>query len=171
MRSTETAPPSQRRVPLLLPSLASLIVAASGLVFQVWLEDTTPVVVYILRVVLAGCSTRLFTVAFERRDPFLDWLVEGINIIHSVDVKDDTEYIVDEGYKTLIHGDYCLPNILVKNDKINGFVDLGGAGIGDPWRDYAWCIWSLEYNLGTKEYTPLFVINFVSLEQQLCIPT
>ena len=69
------------RVPLLLPSLASLIVAASGLAFQVWLEDTTPVVVYILRVVLAGCSTRLFTVAFERRDPFLDWLVEGIAVL------------------------------------------------------------------------------------------
>jgi len=69
------------RVPLLLPSLASLIVAASGLGFQVWLEDTTPVVIYILRVVLAGCSARLFTVAFERRDPFLDWLVEGIAVL------------------------------------------------------------------------------------------
>ena len=69
------------RVPLLLPSLASLIVAATGLAFQVWLGDTTPVVIYILRVVLAGCSARLFTVAFERRDPFLDWLVEGIAVL------------------------------------------------------------------------------------------
>ncbi len=87
----------------------------------------------------------------------IDWLVEGINILHNVKIVDDYEYVVDEGYNTLIHGDYCLPNILVKNDKINGFVDLGGAGIGDPWRDYAWCIWSLEYNLVTKEYTPLLL--------------
>lgn len=57
----------------------------------------------------------------------------------------------------MIHGDYCLPNILVKNGKINGFVDLGSAGVGDPWRDYAWAIWSLEYNLGIKEYTPLLL--------------
>ena len=69
------------RVPLLLPSLASLIVAATGLAFQVWLADEMPVVVYILRVILAGCSVRLFAVAFERRDPFLDWLVEGITVL------------------------------------------------------------------------------------------
>lgn len=87
----------------------------------------------------------------------IDLLVEGINILHNVKIIDDYEYVLDEGYNTLIHGDYCLPNILVKNGKINGFVDLGGAGIGDPWRDYAWCIWSLEYNLGTKEYTPLLL--------------
>ncbi len=69
------------RVPLLLPSLASLIVAGVGLAFQVWLADTTSVPVYILRVVLSGCSTRLFTVAFERREPFVDWTVEGIGVL------------------------------------------------------------------------------------------
>lgn len=87
----------------------------------------------------------------------VEWLVEGINILHSAKIEDDHEYVIDEGYNTLIHGDYCLPNILVKNGKINGFVDLGSAGVGDPWRDYAWAIWSLEYNLGTKEYTPLLL--------------
>jgi aminoglycoside phosphotransferase len=29
--------------------------------------------------------------------------------------------------------------------------------VGDPWRDYAWCIWSLEYNTGSKTYTPLLL--------------
>ena len=28
------------------------------------------------------------------------------------------------------------------------------VAIDDPWIDYAWCIWSLEYNLGTNKYTP-----------------
>lgn len=69
------------RVPLLLPSLASLIAAGTGLAFQVWLEDATSIPMYILRVVLAGCSARLFTVAFERRDPFVDWTVEGIAVL------------------------------------------------------------------------------------------
>ena len=87
----------------------------------------------------------------------VELLVEGINILHSAKIEGDHEYIIDEGYNTLIHGDYCLPNILVKNGQINGFVDLGSAGVGDPWRDYAWAIWSLEYNLGTKEYTSLLL--------------
>ena len=86
----------------------------------------------------------------------IDLLVEGLNLIHNTKVA-SKEYILDDKYETLIHGDYCLPNILVKNDKIAGFVDLGDAGIGDPWCDYAWCIWSLEYNLKTKEYTPLLL--------------
>ena len=92
------------------------------------------------------------------KDPIklIDLLVEGINIIHNTKVESQ-DYIIDNNYNTLIHGDYCLPNILVKNGKISGFVDLGEAGIGDPWMDYAWCIWSLEYNLGTKEYTPLLL--------------
>ena len=45
----------------------------------------------------------------------------------------------------------------VKDGRISGFIDLGDAGIGDPWRDYAWCIWSLEYNLKTNKYTPLLL--------------
>ena len=92
------------------------------------------------------------------KDPIklIDLLVEGIKIIHNTKVASQ-DYIIDNNYNTLIHGDYCLPNILVKNGKISGFVDLGEAGIGDPWMDYAWCIWSLEYNLGTKEYTPLLL--------------
>ena len=86
----------------------------------------------------------------------IDLLVEGLNIIHNTKI-DNKEYIIDEEYETLIHGDYCLPNILVKNGHVSGFIDLGDAGIGDPWCDYAWCIWSLEYNLKTKEYTPLLL--------------
>ena len=60
-------------------------------------------------------------------------------------------------YDTLIHGDFCLPNILVKDNKITGFIDLGDSGIGDPWFDYAWCIWSLEYNLKTNKYTQVLL--------------
>ena len=69
------------RVPLLLPSLATLIAAAAGLAFQVLLEDTTPILIYLLRVVIAGVSARLFTLAFERREPFVDWAVEGIAVL------------------------------------------------------------------------------------------
>ena len=69
------------RVPLLLPSLATLVAAAAGLAFQILLDDMTPIPIYLLRVVLAGVSARLFTLAFERREPFVDWMVEGIGVL------------------------------------------------------------------------------------------
>ena len=78
-------------------------------------------------------------------------LKEALDIFHGIDSK-DCPFVVGDG-DILIHGDFCLPNILVKNDKVVGFVDLGDAGVGDVWCDYAWCIWSFEYNLKTKKYT------------------
>ena len=57
----------------------------------------------------------------------------------------------------VIHGDFCLPNILLHRSRVNGYVDLGHVTVGDPWEDYAWCLWSLEYNLKTDAYNPLLL--------------
>lgn len=46
----------------------------------------------------------------------------------------------------LSHGDFCLPNIFINNDKISGFIDLGRIGIGDKWNDIALCYRSLKWN-------------------------
>ena len=67
--------------PLLMSAIAGLIVAASGLGFQIWMADTTPVPVYILRVLLAAGATRLFQLISHRRDPVADWLGEGIGVL------------------------------------------------------------------------------------------
>ncbi|WP_074351544.1 APH(3') family aminoglycoside O-phosphotransferase [Proteiniborus sp. DW1] len=53
------------------------------------------------------------------------------------------------------HGDYCLPNIFGKDNKISGFIDLGRAGIADIYQDIALCVRSLQHNFGTDEYTEL----------------
>ena len=70
-----------KTAPLLLPALAGLIVAASGVAFQVWLADTTPVSMYLLRIALGAFGARLFTLVMERRDPILDWLACGLGVL------------------------------------------------------------------------------------------
>ena len=58
---------------------------------------------------------------------------------------------------TLIHGDYCLPNIILKNWALSGFIDLGSAGLGDRHMDLHWGIWSLGFNLKTDQYRERFL--------------
>lgn len=60
--------------PLLLPTLAGLIVSASGVIFQTWLGDTTSVGMYLLRVSLGAASAWLFIRVLRGRNPILDWL-------------------------------------------------------------------------------------------------
>lgn len=71
----------RRQTPILLPALAGLIVSASGVFFQLWLGQTSPVEVYLLRVALAiGCSW-LFCRAFRGRDPILDWILGAFAVL------------------------------------------------------------------------------------------
>ena len=58
---------------------------------------------------------------------------------------------------TLIHGDYCLPNILLENWQFQGFVDVGAAGAGDRHFDLFWGIWSLGFNLRTDRWRDRFL--------------
>lgn len=58
---------------------------------------------------------------------------------------------------TLIHADYCLPNVILDNWKLAGFIDVGGGGLGDRHTDLFWGIWSLQYNLKTDRYTDRFL--------------
>ena len=61
-------------VPLLMSAIAGLIISASGLCFQLFLEDTTGVGIYLLRVALAAAAALLFAMVRDRRDPVADWL-------------------------------------------------------------------------------------------------
>lgn len=55
-----------------------------------------------------------------------------------------------------VHGDYCLPNILIDRGKISGFIDWGRAGIADPYQDLALAERSIIYNIGAKWVRPFF---------------
>ncbi|MBQ1261282.1 MAG: aminoglycoside 3'-phosphotransferase [Clostridia bacterium] len=58
--------------------------------------------------------------------------------------------------RVLLHGDYCLPNIMLDNWRLSGFIDLGGGGVGDRHIDVFWGVWSLGFNLGTDKYNERF---------------
>ena len=58
---------------------------------------------------------------------------------------------------TLLHGDYCLPNIMLDNWRFSGFIDLGTSGVGDRHVDLFWGIWSLQFNLKTSQYRDRFL--------------
>lgn len=50
----------------------------------------------------------------------------------------------------LTHGDFCLPNVFIDNDRISGFIDLGKMGPADRWQDLAIVLRSLEHNFSGK---------------------
>ena len=65
----------------LLPAAAALVVAASGLLFQAQAGDTTPVLIYLLRILLGSTCSVVFSLADQRQDPVAKWIVGGICVL------------------------------------------------------------------------------------------
>lgn len=59
--------------------------------------------------------------------------------------------------EVLLHGDYCLPNVMLDNWRFSGFIDLGSGGAGDRHFDLLWGSWTLKFNLGTDAYCERFL--------------
>lgn len=59
--------------------------------------------------------------------------------------------------QVVLHGDYCLPNVLFDHFQLTGFVDLGNGGVGGRHYDLYWGVWALEYNLKSNLYKDLFL--------------
>ncbi|MBE6923717.1 MAG: hypothetical protein E7466_00555 [Ruminococcaceae bacterium] len=69
-------------LPLLMPALAAFSVAFTGLLFQLLYKvDSTPFLMYLLRVCLAFGSTVVFANLRERRDPVTDWLAGALAVL------------------------------------------------------------------------------------------
>jgi kanamycin kinase len=61
---------------------------------------------------------------------------------------------------TLLHGDYCLPNIMLDGWRFSGFIDLDAGGVGDRHMDLFWGIWSLWFNLKTDAFRERFLDGY-----------
>ena len=66
---------------LLLPAMAAFWVSACGLFFQVFFRDTTPVSVYLLRVLLGGSGTALCLLIRRRESAWADALGAGMGVL------------------------------------------------------------------------------------------
>ncbi len=103
-------------------------------------------------------------------------LLEAVNRNHRDGTYDKTHFPDNFGFKTageawdvieqskrllqndtLLHGDYCMPNIILDDWKFSGFIDLDTGGVGDRHYDLFWGIWSLFFNLKTHKYRDRFL--------------
>ena len=75
-------------------------------------------------------------------------LGEILRDIHAVDATGCPFGEAKKG-NVLTHGDYCLPNVLVKDGRLSALIDMGGSGLGDPQIDLAAGVWTLQYNYGS----------------------
>lgn len=46
----------------------------------------------------------------------------------------------------LSHGDFCLPNLFLRQDRVSGYLDLGFCAVADRYQDIALCWRSLAHN-------------------------
>lgn len=58
---------------------------------------------------------------------------------------------------TLIHGDFCLPNVMLDDWNFSGFIDVGNGGTGDKHVDLFWGAWSLGFNLEDYKFSTRFL--------------
>ncbi len=57
----------------------------------------------------------------------------------------------------LLHGDYCLPNVILDDWRFSGFIDLDHAGLSDRHIDVFWGSWTFWFNLHTSAYCNRFL--------------
>ncbi|MGI8640730.1 MAG: APH(3') family aminoglycoside O-phosphotransferase [Pyrinomonadaceae bacterium] len=63
------------------------------------------------------------------------------------------------------HGDYCVPNVILKNGNLSGFIDWSGAGVADKYQDIALLARSVASNFGA-EWKP-FLFDALNVEPDM----
>ena len=112
------------------------------------------------------------TSAFHLSNPekLCETFAKTLAKLHQLDFNDcplvskTASFVPSHENTCLIHGDYCLPNIIMNEFIFTGLIDLDHAGIGDPHRDICSALWTLNHNLKTDRYNDLF-LNYYGKEK------
>ena len=70
-----------KKMPLLIPALAALAVATTGLIFRLRGVEDGSLLMFGLRILAAAGGAWVFATALDRRDPVVDWLACGIAVL------------------------------------------------------------------------------------------
>lgn len=60
----------------------------------------------------------------------------------------------------MTHGDFCLPNFMIKDGRISGIIDIGKAGPADRWQDIALALRTLLHNLDGRFFNNVKICDF-----------
>lgn len=71
----------QQKMPLLMPSLGAMIVAVSGLIFQLWQAEQTSIALYLMRIGLAFGTVCLGQDLRRRRETVTEGLALGLGVL------------------------------------------------------------------------------------------
>lgn len=93
---------------------------------------------------LEGHSLAALTNSLTPKE-ILTRLADALKALHSTPAAD---WPFGGSGSVLVHGDACLPNFLVAEEQLSGFIDVGDMALGEPEVDLAAAVWSLQYNLG-----------------------
>ena len=77
----------------------------------------------------------------------IDILVGALHRFHGTDIK-ECPFGTQQEDNVLVHGDACLPNFIIKDGELSGYIDLKDMRIDKKEVDLAAGVWSLQYNFG-----------------------
>jgi aminoglycoside phosphotransferase len=64
------------------------------------------------------------------------------------------------------HGDFCAPNVIIKNKKLSGFVDWAEAGVADKYQDLALLSRSVRDNFGAVYEEKVFDVYGIEPDRE-----
>lgn len=87
-----------------------------------------------------------------------DWLEQAIKCARD-QVPADTVSALRRIPQDIVfaHGDFCLPNAIVRDGEVVGVIDWSRGGYADRRIDLAAAVWSIGYNLGDEAYSEEFL--------------